>query len=153
MKTKALLLQMICGLLIALFSYAAMSKLMDYDRALSQMRGQVFPTQIANILTWFVPTVELLVVGLLLFIKTRRIGLWASLLLMTAFTLYIALTMSGAFGKIPCSCGSILEKMSYQTHLLFNLFFMALAAIGIFLVSNRSIAQKWFNVLKRKETA
>ena len=48
------------------------------------------------------------------------------------FTIYIAaMLLSGS--DIPCSCGGVLEEMSWGTHIIFNCFFVALSAWGIYL--------------------
>lgn len=121
----------VAGLLILMFSYAAFSKLVDYEDSKKAMLNQVFSDGIALQLVWLVPLTELIIVILLLLNNTRLQGFNASAILMTGFTLYIAFSMSGAFGRIPCSCGGILSRLGYGTHLLFNLFFLSLSIIGI----------------------
>ena len=121
----------ITTLLILLWVYAATSKLVDYDKSRSQILNQVFPVWISKILVWAVPATELIIAGLLLFPKTLKFGMYASLYLLTFFTLYIALIMTGIFGRIPCSCGGVLEDLSWSQHLIFNLFFLALTLIAI----------------------
>lgn len=152
MKKETILL-LISGLIAALFFYAAFSKLMDYDKSRWEMRNQIFPLAIANLLTWLVPAIEITLSFLLLFPNTRKIALWASILLLTTFTLYIAIVMTGAFGRIPCSCGGILKNMSYGTHLIFNLFFVALALLGLAIENGRISYNRLFNPKKRKELA
>ncbi len=144
MKKESILL-VVSGLIAALFFYAAMAKLMDYDKSLSEMRNQIFPVFIAKTLTWLIPVIEIVLSLLLLFPSSRKMALWASLFLLIAFTLYIAIVMTGVFGRIPCSCGGILENMSYGNHLMFNLFFIAIAIFGLLTENN-----KWFNFLKER---
>ncbi|WP_354357539.1 MauE/DoxX family redox-associated membrane protein [Pedobacter sp. UYP30] len=69
---------------------------------------------------------------------------------LTIFTLYIAIVMTGIFGRIPCSCGGILKNMSYATHLLFNVFFIALSHIGLVLENNWKINNRWFYFKKER---
>ena len=121
----------IIALLILLWVYAATSKLVDYEASRSQMLSQVFPLRISKILVWAVPVAELVIAGLLLFSKTLKTGIYASAFLLTFFTLYIALIMTGIFGRIPCSCGGVLEDLTWTQHLIFNLFFLALTLIAI----------------------
>lgn len=150
MQKKDVTLLLINTLLIALFSYAAFSKLMDYERAQLQMRGQVFTRAIADILTWAIPTLELILVAILLFFKAKSWPYWASFILLCLFTLYIATIMTGYFGFIPCSCGGILEKMSYKSHIVFNLFFILVSGYGILLTSNKGKFYTWFNQTERR---
>lgn len=114
-----------------LLFYAAMSKLLNYEMSKDEMLNQVFPEKIALQLVWLVPLTELTICGLLLNTHTIMIGFYASALLMASFSIYISIAMTGIFGRIPCSCGGILEYMSYRTHLVFNLFFLGLALLGI----------------------
>ncbi len=145
-------LNVIIALIAALFFYAATSKLMDYEKSRGQMLNQVFPIPIAEVLVWLIPAIELILVFLLLLPATRKKALWASFGLLSLFTLYIAVVMTGIFGRVPCSCGGILSHMSYGVHLIFNLVFVALALWGLGIMSNWNINYKWFNFFKgRKE--
>lgn len=132
----------IASLLAALFFYAAMSKLIEYEQSKSEMLNQVFPSKWAGIITWMVPATELIIAAALLLRQSQRAGLWAATLLLSAFSAYIAIVMTGIFGRIPCSCGGILKHMSYETHLLFNLFFVALGIIGIKLTNPKHTSKK-----------
>ncbi|HEY1025119.1 MAG TPA: MauE/DoxX family redox-associated membrane protein [Sphingobacteriaceae bacterium] len=125
-------------LLILLWVYAALSKLIDYEESREQMLNQMFPARMAEVLVWAVPVTELMVVGLLIFPKTVRAGLLASLLLLFQFTVYISIVMTGIVGWIPCSCGGVLEQMTWGQHLLFNLFFLALTLVAISFYSQTS---------------
>jgi uncharacterized membrane protein YphA (DoxX/SURF4 family) len=126
-------IQLISGVLATLFIYAALSKLSNYDQSRNEMLNQIFPREWALLFTWLIPSIELIVTLLLLLKPTLKLGLWASALLMLAFSAYIAVVLSGAFGRIPCSCGGIFRQMGYQTHLAFNLAFLGLAIYGIYL--------------------
>ncbi|MEO8794260.1 MAG: MauE/DoxX family redox-associated membrane protein [Daejeonella sp.] len=117
--------------LILLWTYAAMSKLLDYNQSRTRMLEQVFPVSVSEILVWVVPVAELITAALLLFKKTRLSGLNASLFLLLQFTSYIILVMSGLFGRISCYCGGILEKMTWGQHLYFNLVFLTLTLFGL----------------------
>lgn len=150
MKSRKTIIDIICISLIILWSYAAISKLANLEKSHSEMLNQVFPIWMANIFYWLIPTLELSLCGLLLFTKTRLIGLYGSLFLMSSFTLYIAIVMTGIFGRVPCSCGGILKNMSYNTHLLFNLFFVVLALLGVAIVKRRTTFYT-LNPFKRKE--
>jgi len=97
------------------------------------MLNQVFTKNIANVLVWAVPFTELLAGSLLIFLKTRLAGLYASLLLLISFTIYIGLVMNNVFGRIPCSCGGVLNKMTWEQHLVFNIVFLLLTATAILL--------------------
>lgn len=152
---KETILKTIAGVIAAMFFYASFSKLLDYKQSRWEMRNQIFPVYIADVLTWLVPVVEIIIIILLLYRTTRLVGLSASLGLLTAFTIYIAVALANVAGFVPCSCGGILNEMPYSLHIIFNLFFMALAFVGIWIekgwkVGNvlKRIKNIWFNINK-----
>ncbi|WCT14429.1 MauE/DoxX family redox-associated membrane protein [Mucilaginibacter jinjuensis] len=120
--------------LIALFTYAAISKLSDINAFRTQLYRQPFAHLLAGILVYGLPATELLAVSLMLFSRTRLAGLLLSAGMLIVFSVYIALGLLHFWRKIPCSCGGILNHMSWQTHLIFNLAFLlaSLAAIAVF---------------------
>jgi len=58
--------------------------------------------------------------------------LYYAFVLMTVFTLYIAYMLLFT-PKLPCSCGGVLQQMTWKQHLLFNIGFTLLAAYAIWL--------------------
>jgi putative oxidoreductase len=130
---KETTIKIICTLLVFLFVYAAISKLTDFTGFTADMNNQPLPRFLKPILVWAVPATELAIVALLIFDTTRLIGLYASLLLMAAFTFYTAVVLLHFFKYIPCSCGGIIKNLTWPQHLLLNLFFVLIAIIGIFI--------------------
>lgn len=120
----------ITALLVLLFFYTALSKLLGFQAFRGQLLLQPFPEWALEYLLWGLPAIELVACGLLFFRGTRRYGLYLSTLLMAVFTGYVALVLLRFFGSIPCSCGGVLEQMGWGEHLAFNLFFLALAITG-----------------------
>jgi hypothetical protein len=141
MKTKRII-ESITALLICLFIYASISKLLVFDEFKWQLFNQPIPGWSASILVWLLPVSELTVAGLLLNATTRLLGLYGSLLLMIIFTTYVGLVLADSFGRIPCSCGGILKKMGWGTHLIFNIFFVLLSLIGIVLYKKKMAFNK-----------
>jgi uncharacterized membrane protein YphA (DoxX/SURF4 family) len=135
--TQIILLNSICLLYVVLFIYAAVSKLLDFEQFRLQLGQSPLLSAFAGWASVGVPTVELFISLLLIFPKFRLAGLFASLSLMVMFTTYIIIILYfSAF--IPCSCGGILEKMSWAQHLVFNVGFIVLAIFGLF-VSEQSV--------------
>jgi FtsH-binding integral membrane protein len=116
--------------------YAAASKLSDYQTFRLQLGKSPYITKMANIIVWAIPGVEILISLLLTFKKTRLTGLYGALFLMTIFTAYIFSMLQFSY-YIPCSCGGILSQMDWQTHFWFNLGFVGISIVGIFLESKR----------------
>jgi uncharacterized membrane protein YphA (DoxX/SURF4 family) len=134
MKNKYhFLVTIISILLILLFSYAAVSKLMDYHNFIGQLRSSDLLKPIAGILTWLIPTVEFYVVLLLLVPGWKKSGMILSSVLMFLFTAYITVMLM-FFKKIPCSCGGVLQNLSWHQHLVFNIVFLLLAIVGTVLI-------------------
>jgi hypothetical protein len=131
MKWKSLTSQIIAVLFILLWMYAAAGKLVDYEKFQVQLSKSPMLTQFSNITSLLVPAIEIAIALLLFSEKFRLLGLYASLCLMTAFTAYIyAITHYSEV--IPCSCGGILEDMTWQQHFVFNIVFLVLSAVAIF---------------------
>ncbi len=128
-------------LFIILFAYAAVSKWLDFSHFKVQLGQSPIITDFSSWLIWFVPAVEISISILLLLSRSRQIGLYFSFSLMTLFSGYIVLiTRFSPF--TPCSCGGVLQNMNWNQHLIFNIFFMALAMTGILLESDLSIKTK-----------
>ncbi len=137
MKQK-IAIEIISSLLILLFVYAASSKLIDYNAFKVQLKNSLWLMPFATIIVWLVPAIELLISFILTIKVIRLYGLYASLLILSVFTIYISgMLLSGK--HLPCSCGGVIQQLSWRQHLLFNLFFIILSIAGI--------------VLERKKTA
>ena len=128
---KETTIQIICTLLVFLFVYAAVSKLANFTGFRADMKNQPLPHFAKSILVWAVPATELTITALLIFDKTRLAGLYASLVLMVAFTFYTAVVLMHFFEYIPCSCGGIIKNLSWGQHLVLNLFFVLISLIAI----------------------
>jgi len=118
------------SLLILLFAYTAISKLFNYRAFARTLSESPLIHNGADTIAWLLPATELVVVLLLFFERTRKAGLYASLLLLVLFTLYL-LYMVLFVADLPCSCGGVLSKMSWKQHLFFNLFFILINLIAI----------------------
>jgi hypothetical protein len=95
-----------------------------------QMHRQILPDFAKATLIYALPPVELLAAVLLLFDRTQLAGFELSLGLMAAFTIYVGLAVFRVFNEVPCSCGGVINKMGWDGHFLFNIFFTLLAAFG-----------------------
>jgi uncharacterized membrane protein YphA (DoxX/SURF4 family) len=126
---KNALIEIICSLLILLFVYAALSKVSDYDRFTVQLSKSPFITAFPRLVAWSIPAAELLIALLLVIKKTRLPGLYAAFFLMSLFTAYLIIMLNFSY-YVPCSCGGVLEKLSWNQHIVFNFFFIAISAAG-----------------------
>lgn len=127
-------LTIITAMLIILFSYTAFAKLLSLQVFRTQLRMQPFPGWMSQALLYLVPAIELLATVLLVLKSTRLWGLYLSAALMLAFTAYIGLVLLDVFDKTPCACGGVLQQMDFASHFIFNLFFLAISLIGIYII-------------------
>lgn len=111
---------------ILLWGYAASIKLWNWQTSRREMHMQPFPDWVGDILFWLVPLIELSLVALLFYPATMLRGIQASVVLLSIFTIYLALGIGRAFGKVPCACGGILSGMGHVEHIIFNLLFIIL---------------------------
>jgi len=118
-----------------LWMYAATAKVLEFDQFEIQMNQVDFLKPLAGLLVWITPFVEYSLAALLLVSKTRRLGLIGSAVLMSVFTVYIAGMISFS-PDLPCSCGGIINNLTWQQHLLFNIGFTALAFTGVYVHSS-----------------
>jgi hypothetical protein len=126
---KEIVVELICFLLILLFVYAAISKLLDYQTFKIQLAKSPYITNIAAPIANTLPIIEILI-GILLVVKRLRLlGFYASFFIMVLFTTYIYFMLHYSY-FIPCSCGGILSKMTWNQHLIFNIIYTALALCG-----------------------
>ena len=130
---KKVIIEIISSLLVLLFLYASLSKFFDFKHFIGEMNNQPFPNWMTPYLVWSIPLLEIAITLALVFERTRMKGLYASLILMTAFTIYTIAILMRLFGRIPCSCGGVIEKLTWQQHLLFNLFFVTISFVAILL--------------------
>jgi len=134
MKTfKSRFVEYVSYFFILLFCYASISKILDFENFQIQIGQSPLLSTYAGIVSYFTVIIEIVIAFLLAIPKTRRIGLYFSIGLMVAFTAYIYIILNYS-EFIPCSCGGILEKMDWKTHLIFNICCILLAIISYFLV-------------------
>jgi len=87
-------------LLILLWSYTGIDKLIRFGDSRKAFHNQTFPAELAEVLSYLIPGVELLLALLLLFSVTRWWGYLGSVLLLTVFVTYVGLIWVGAFNVL-----------------------------------------------------
>jgi hypothetical protein len=128
---KNLLPAEFCGaLLILLFGYTAISKAMHIENFRRALAESPVAHNGAGIIAWLVILAEALIVLLLFFPGSRRIGLYASFGLLSLFTGYLIYMVSFA-EKLPCGCGGVISQLSWNQHIFFNLFFLLVNGLAL----------------------
>lgn len=140
MKTSASfknnLATIISYLFILLFVYAAVSKLLEFQNFQVQVAQSPLLTAYAGFISVAVIFSEIAIAILLSIPKTRVIGLLSSFALMLLFTIYIFIILNFS-PFVPCSCGGILEDLGWIDHLYFNIAFILLSIIALYLIIPR----------------
>lgn len=132
-----------------LLLYTGISKLMEYPVFKEQIAASPVLKPFAPWIAWGLPLTELIVAVLLFLPRWRLKGLYTALGLMLLFTGYI-ITILSFSEHLPCSCGGVLESLSWKAHLVFNSVFIILALTGIFLErqSNKKVPVNYEKVSK-----
>lgn len=115
---------------IILWTYAAESKLQDFELFKFQLGRSPYLENYAVIISRTLPIGELLIAISLIIPVTKKIGLYASFFLMFLFTGYIYAMLHYSY-YVPCSCGGILNNLSWEAHLIFNIVVTLLSLIAI----------------------
>lgn len=125
----------ICSLLTVLFAYTAFSKLLAFGKFRSVLKEAPFIGNYATVIAVLIPAVELTIVLLLLLPQARKTGLVAATSLLVIFTAYLAF-MILTDTNLPCSCGGVVQQLSWKQHVAFNIFFIALSITATYFQSN-----------------
>ncbi|MBV4358775.1 MauE/DoxX family redox-associated membrane protein [Pinibacter aurantiacus] len=118
---RKIILSLTSALFILLFAYTAIDKLMHLRLFYQNLRESILLQPLAPILGLSIPVMELAVTALLFIPMYRSKGFLLATFLMLLFSLYVGYMLAFA-EHLPCSCGGLISTMTWQQHLLFNLF-------------------------------
>ncbi len=116
---KIITIMIVSSFLIALFVYTGLNKLLDLDNFRFQLGRSPYMVHWVNFIAIPVPVIELLIAFGLIFTRTRLLALFASFGLMALFTGYVWIMLTYS-PYLPCSCGGIIQKLTWKQHLTFN---------------------------------
>lgn len=119
------------AVLILVFIYTGTNKLFGIDNFASSLYNQPIPHGLAFFLSRAIPIVEIATAASLFFPSTQKPGLYASFVLLTVFTGYIAAILLHFFRKMPCSCAGIFRHITWQQHLYINLALLLLTGLAL----------------------
>jgi hypothetical protein len=125
MKLSAVV-EIISAILVLLFVYAGITKLIDHHAFLFQLSISPNTRTYGSRLSWALPAVELALVGLLLIKRSRLVGLYGAVVL---FGIYLYAILNFKY-FVPWISGGILTRISYKPHLILDLIFFVLALAG-----------------------
>ena len=127
---KSILVDIISYFFILLFIYTGVAKFSEIATFREQMASSPLLGSLANILVWALPIGELILAVGLFVPRTNLLALYATLALMSLFTIYVTVIFF-IDNHLSCSCGGIIEELSPRQHILFNCACVILALLGI----------------------
>ena len=132
--TKEKIVIAIRWICMALFVYASYAKVVDHERFLKGLTRVHIINGYAYIISMAVPISEIIVSVLLLIPRTAKIGLYCFVTVMVGFTFYIISAMIWE-KNLPCNCGGAIERLSWMQHIWFNIAFILIAILAIWLMN------------------
>jgi len=130
---KQVILEITGGLIILLFAYASLSKILNFTHFINEINNQPLPNEWTPWLAYIILTIEIVIVVMLVVPSLRIGGFILSALLMSVFTVYTSIILLHGFSYVPCSCGGVIDFLSWKQHLIFNIFFVLLSLLGSWL--------------------
>lgn len=127
--------------LILLFVYTGTSKLLDINSFKDTLSDSPILGHWARSISLVIPVLEILISITLCIPRINLIALYASLLLLTAFTLYI-IYMILFIKNLPCSCGGVISRLTWSQHIVFNLGCILTCLIGIYFSRSKSLKRQ-----------
>ena len=141
----------ICGLLILLFVYAAFSKLLAFGQFRFVLSRAPLTGNYSTLFAMLIPTIELIIAALLIMPSSSNAGLISAISLLIVFTTYL-IFMVLTDPNLPCSCGGVIRHLSWKQHIAFNIFFIVLAIIGIYFQRNKLIKEEQEQIFYKTES-
>lgn len=121
-----------------LFLYAAYYKFVDknFTWQLQQSPLLIFlpdtyKNPIAKVLTYLVPSLEVLIALTFILKRTRLFAFYAAFYLMLLFTAYVFIIPHFFTGLQTCSCGGIISQLGWRGHFYLNLSFTILTGLAL----------------------
>jgi len=139
MKKTDIIVNTIAYLYALLFLYTGLSKLIDQASFKQTLYKSLLFHSFTDLLAIAIPSLEILIALLIILPYSkptswqRKWGLNAGIILMALFTLYVGFMLLFQKGKLPCSCGGIIQKMNWHQHFYFNSFFTLAGIAAIWL--------------------
>lgn len=117
---RILVADIISGLMLLLFLYTSLSKFRDRNIFQFVMEQSSLLKPIGHILSWLVPSVEMILAVFLFIPATRIKGLYLSAILLFMFTVYLLYMITFNTGERICNCGGIISDLSWNKHIILN---------------------------------
>lgn len=127
---RKILTEVISSLLLFLFLFVTLSKILDFSAFKSYLNKSPFIGDKAAVVALAFPITAGIVSILLFFPRTRLRGMYGATVLLGISTLYLANIVFFSPHQ-PCSCGGLLKQLTATQHLVINVLFLLLSVAGI----------------------
>lgn len=124
--------------LVLTFAWAVVAKIVHWGSWTQSLEAYGFPEGTRPVVALAVPVAELTVAALVL-VGPVRVGLAATLLLVSAFSLGILRARSLQGDRLPCGCFGRTEARDYRLLLIRNALLGALAGIALVAGASESV--------------
>lgn len=121
---------------ILLFMYTATSKIFTFREFNNTLYMIPLFGPYHQAVAVFIIASEIVIGGLLIVPSTKWAGLYATLLLMVIFTVYLIYMVSYAV-LLPCSCGGITVELSWKNHIWLNICLIVLLSVCLLTKQNK----------------
>ena len=138
---RTTIVEVISALFILLFVYTAINKFLVLTDLKYVLKDFPLIGSFPQVVAWGLPISESIIALLLFIPRTKLSGLYGSLAMMTAFTFYLGYMLVFT-PKLPCTCGGMLQKLSWPQHLIFNMIFIFLAIVAIRLYKKQQVTRE-----------
>ena len=132
MKKQIIIADFISAILLLLFTYTAIYKFSDQKNFQFVLSKSPLLHPFAFTFSWALPLIEIIISFLLFIPACRFLGLYASLILLSVFNLYLGYMVLFTTAR-PCGCGGVISSLTWPQHILFNLLFILHSVFGILL--------------------
>ncbi|MBN8880499.1 MAG: hypothetical protein J0I32_23345 [Sphingobacteriales bacterium] len=122
--------EIIASLFILLFVYTSINKFLSIQTVTAIFKGYPLIGGMASLIAWILPISEFTIAVLLFFPKSRKVGFAGSIILLTLFSIYLGYILLFT-DKEVCTCGGLLNQLSWPQHLLLNTLLIILAITAI----------------------
>ena len=137
-KPAATISEMLSALLILVWVYAAISKLTAFDKFNRTLKSSPLIAHFSTLTAIGIPILELVAAAFLFMPRFRLWGFATSFMLMLLFTGYLGYMITFV-PHLPCSCGGILESMTWKQHFVFNIVLTILSAMGLLYQKSKNL--------------
>jgi len=141
MLSRKSITETIAALLVFLFLYTGFIKYLHFESFRYALHKSPIITHYSQFIAIILPGFEIFLTLLLIIPKTRLLGLYLSLITLLTFTIYL-IYMILYSPKLPCTCGGVISQLTWRQHIFFNLFFILLSLIGIYISNTQVVKSK-----------